>query len=341
MDAPLRAARGRIAHAQRIADVVFALRRQRLAQPFGRGAQRSRAAGHQCAREQQQVGRGAAQCAGRGQRAEFPGRARRIARVALGQPLGARRVEVLHRVLHAQRHGNALAHQLIPGLAIALRQQLSDQRDAQAAVARRAGRRLRELERGERHHQVRTRGPGEGIGIGPGRARRQRGQVRQAGRVRDELAQRDRGHGRRQRGLVGEQPAQRVVEREVAALHGLCEQQAGEDLADRADLEHRLRLAGRHRLRLADVPRHIALDRVARRAVVPGARDDGAGTVAEDLRGERCGRAVEAGGCRMAGQRQQQRRQREEGGGKMSHGAHLRSARAPRQRAAAVAASPP
>ncbi|MFS2053338.1 hypothetical protein ACEN8K_31280 [Variovorax sp. CT11-76] len=156
--------------------------------------------------------------------------------------------------------GDALAHQLVPGPAIAVRQQLPDQRDAEAAVARRARRRLRELERGERHHQVGARGPGEGIGVGPRRARRQRGQVRQTGRVGDELAQRDRGHGRRQRGLVGEQPAQRVVEREVAALHRLCEQQAGEDLADRSDLEHRLRFAGRHRPGRAGVPGRVAQD---------------------------------------------------------------------------------
>ncbi|MNL03551.1 hypothetical protein D3C87_1240920 [compost metagenome] len=150
-----------------------------------------------------------------------------------------------HGVVHAQRLGDARTHQLAPRGAVAQRQQLPEQRHAEVAVARLARRRdAREVdarERGPEHRQVEA---AELLGQ-RGAAGDAVGHHGQAAGVGDELPQRDRGHGGRHAlGMAGQQLAHAVVERHVAALHGLRQQQAGEDLGDGADLEHRLLRAG-------------------------------------------------------------------------------------------------
>ncbi len=218
---------------RRPVDVVPGKQRPRL-------AERSPGARQQAIRELAHVGRRRAQRAGAGNRLEGPLVRGLRAVPGLGEArplLGGR---ILHRVDHAERAGDLLAHQHRPRFAVSLLDHDAEHSERQVRVLRRA-RRLtamgRELGAGEVLEQRLVVVLGVRIGgVGVHHVVRQ---PRQAGGVRRELLER---HGAGRGVIEPHRQAlrERIVELEPALDDGIGKQQAGEDFRDRADLEQHL-----------------------------------------------------------------------------------------------------
>ncbi|KDP87642.1 hypothetical protein CF70_001105 [Cupriavidus sp. SK-3] len=285
----IRAMAGRPADQHGVADLLATVAGQRRERPLRCRTERSGAAGHHGTREDEQVRGRRAQRAGARQCIEVPWRPGLFVAIAGRERLGLRPRE-LERAAHAQRSGDVLAHKHIPRLAVPVGKQLPEQAHPQIAVRRAAGWRVFQRQPGKTGKQLPAVMLGERV-FGPvaGKILRLAGQT---GAVRHELAQRDGGGLRLQRCLALQKFAEVVIQRQVAPLDGLREQQAREQLADGADLEQRqcIRIAALHDL--TGRSHATTLYGVAILFVPPDAHRHGAGLILEhgrcDFGGRRC-----------------------------------------------------